>query len=88
MGPLLLQTLAVQFTFEARDVIDEQRALEMVDLMLKANRLESLDLDFNFFLIDGPTMYQDSGRSLYIGGVVDDAQTAFLGDDQIGRAHV
>ena len=65
-------------------MVCQQRAVEVVDLMLDAYRLEVLCFQLDFLLVDRPAPDQDALGSLHLGGKVDDAQAPFLVGDGSG----
>ncbi len=66
LGELLDHHLA----FQARDIVDEQHAVQVVDLVLQASRKQAVGFDDLFFAIAVEMLNGDTGRTLDFGIVI------------------
>ena len=63
-------------------MVDEEDAIEMVDLVLKAGREQPFRLDFSDLVLVVDIAQPDLGRTLDIGVMLGQRQTAFVGGGQ------
>src|SRR5262249_57681650 len=68
----------VRVALERADSVDEQLPVEMVDLVLQRDREQTVGLDGDLLLIEGPRFHQDLGAAAYLGGELHDPEPAFL----------
>src|SRR5512146_828751 len=68
----------VKFALDAADAIDEELAVEMVDLMLQRHREQVICLDLDFLFLGRPRAHQHPRGAFYVGGVVDHREASFL----------
>src|SRR6266436_5937033 len=69
---------AIEFALQAADAIDEEPAVEMIDLVLEGDREQIGGLEFNLFLLRRPGADQHFGRAFDLGGEIDHREAALL----------
>ena len=76
----LLELLHHHVALQLRDVVDEQHAVQMVDLVLQAGGEQAVGFDLLRLAVAVEILDPDRGRPLDLGIIVRDRQAAFLVD--------
>src|SRR5579885_906251 len=86
-GPLLIgfalldqlgEPAAVKLALDAAQAIDEEAAVEMIDLVLQRDRQQILSLDLDRLLLRRPRAHHHLFRALHLGGEIDHREAALL----------
>src|SRR5262245_39916459 len=78
----LLDAALVGIALEGAQPVDEELAVEVVELVLERHRQQAVGLDLDLALVERPRPEQDLGAALHLGGVVDDTETALFPQDR------
>src|SRR5882672_7529154 len=78
----LLHAALVEIALQAADAVDEELAVEMVDLVLQRHRKQALGLDPHFLLVRRVGAEQNARRAVDLGREVDDREAALFPDDR------
>ena len=72
----------VEFALDPADAIDEELAVEMIDLMLQRDREQVVRLDLDLLLVGRPRAHQHARRAFHVGGVIDHRQASLFPNDR------
>src|SRR5580698_2114098 len=80
---------AIEFAFDTADAIDEELAVEMIDLVLQRYREQVVGLDLDFFLAWRPGPHQHSFSALHICRKSDHREASLFPHDRtLGFDHL
>src|ERR1700693_2837450 len=72
----------VQSALDVADAIDEELAVEVVDLMLQRHREQVVGLELDFLLLGCPRAHQHARGAFDVGGIIDHRKASLFPDDR------